>query len=231
MSVDPAEFQENEEKFQRQLARIGWALPLLTFISLLSFGALLYILSQMPEVDSVFPAGFLLGLAGGFISTAVIFYFYEYVFAKRMEKRALFSRQSAVRRRYAAVSLRQNTAWERWEVCLGALNQLSQGNLPAFQPRTRAAAQAIVDALNAALTALTEYDDVEEERAAVVRDFMRIKAEDGSKADVENVLETLLRLAKERRERRLISGQLWAEVQRLSPLLATLPEAEASTGQ
>ena len=229
MSVDPLQFQENEEQFQRQLARTGWALPLLTFISLLSFGLLLYIASQIPEVDSVFPAGFLLGLAGGFISTAIIFYFYEYVFAKRMEKQALFTRHSAIRRRYAAVSLQQNAAWVRWEASMKAVSQLSHGNPSAVQPRTRAEAQALVDALNAALTALTEYDDVEDERAAVVRDFMQIKAEDGSQADIESVLETLLRLAKERRERRLISGQLWAEVQRLSPLLAMLPENEAST--
>jgi len=166
MSVDPVQFQANEEQFQRQLARTGWMLPLLTFISLLSLGALLYIISQTPEVDSWFPPGFLLGLAGGFISTAIIFYFYEFVFAQRMEKRARYGRQSANRRRYAVTELRKNAALESWSATMQRLNEWSQGNLAAWQPPTRAAAQTMLDALNAALTGLQELDEVEEERAA-----------------------------------------------------------------
>lgn len=225
MSVDPLQFQANEERFQRQLARTGWLLPLLTFISLLSMGGLLYILSQTPDVDSWFPPGFLLGLAGGFISTAIIFYFYEFVFEKRMEKRAQYGRQSANRRRYAVIELRKKATLATWTAAMKGLHESSQGNLAAWQPPTRAAAQAMLDAINAALTALQVHDDVEEERAAVVRGYMQIKAEDGSQKDIEDVLDALLRMAQERRERRLIAGQLWAEVQRLTPLLPGLEDS------
>jgi hypothetical protein len=223
MSHDPGEVQRSEEEFRRSLARFGWTQPLLTFIGLFSFGLVFYGLSQTPAVDGQFPAGFLIGLASGLMSTAVIFYFFENAFGKRMERRASYMRQSGMRRRVTALAVRKQTISDRQTMLLGRVSTLVPGGLPSFQPKTRAEAQQVIVVLNGLLGTMQELEAADEEQAAALRENVQIQAEEGSTSELDAALDVLLGLIVERQRHTLLRQDVLVSMRRLESLLPALP--------
>ena len=228
MSADPAEVQRSEEEFRRTLVRFGWMQPLLTFIGLFSLGLLFYALSQTPAVDGQFPAGFLIGLASGLMSTAVIFYFFENAFGRRMERRASYIRQSGMRRRVTALAIRKQAISDRQTRLLAQVAVLAPGGLPSFQPRTQADAQAVIGVVNGLLGTLQELEAADEEQAAGLRENVQIQAEEGSSSELEAALDVLLGLMVERQRHALLRQDVLMSMRRLEGLLPSLPSSPAS---
>lgn len=231
MNPDPADVQRSEEEFRRSLARYGWMQPLLTFIGLFSFGLLFYALSQTPAVDGQFPAGFLIGLASGLMSTAVIFYFFENAFGRRMERRASFLRQSSVRRRVTALAMRKQAISERQTVLLGQIATLAPGGLPTFQPRTQVEAQAVISVVNNLLGTMQELDAADEEQAAGLRENVQIQAEEGTTADLDAALDVLLGLNVDRQRQALLRHDVLVAMRRLEGMLPALPLSPSPTDE
>lgn len=226
MSLDPVEVQNSEEAFRRSLMRFGWMQPLLTFVGLFSLGLAFYFLSQSPDVDGQFPSGFLAGLASGLMSTAVIFYFFENAFSRRMERRASFIRQSGMRRRVMALAVRKQLTTARQTALLDRVKVLAPGGVPGFQPRTRAEAAALLEALNGLLGTLQELDAADDEQSAGLRENVQIQAEEGTPAELEAALDALLALAIDRQRHTLLRQDLLASMRRLEGLLPGLPETD-----
>lgn len=223
MSHDPADVQRSEEEFRRSLARYGWMQPLLTFVGLFSFGLVFYALSQTPAVDGQFPAGFLIGLASGLMSTAVIFYFFENAFGKRMERRASYVRQSGMRRRVTALAVRKQTISDRQTMLLNRVAALVPGGLPSFQPHTQAEANSVITVLNGLLGTLQELEAADDEQAAALRENVQIQAEEGNASELDAALDVLLGLIVERQRHALLRQDLLASMRRLEGLLPALP--------
>ena len=228
MSDDPAEFQRREEQFQRTLGRVGWTLPLFTFIGLFSLGLLFYLMSQNPDVNALFPSDFLMGLATGFLSTAVIFYFYEVVFTRRMEKRSHFARMSGTRRRAAVLVGRQQALSTRQNELIGRVNTLAPGGLQVFAPKTRPQAAAMIDLINQLVGTLLDWDAIDEELTSALRDNVRILAEEGSQPEMDAALTQLLAFDVQRQQRAILRADLWAAIQRLTAALPGLPEDDTA---
>lgn len=224
----PSDFQQSEERFRRSLARFGWMQPLLTFIGLLALGLLVYSLSQTPEIDARFPSGFLLGLAGGFIATAISFYFYLAVFTRREERRVYFAKTSGARRRAAILAVRQQAVSDRQTVLLAQVDALSPGGLPTFQPQTRAQVAAMLEPLNGLIATLIDWDAIDEELTAALREFVQIQAEEGPQAELESALDQLLAFDVQRRQRARLGMEMQAAIQRLTALQPTLPDSAPS---
>ncbi|HYO89013.1 MAG TPA: hypothetical protein VER79_10210 [Candidatus Limnocylindrales bacterium] len=225
--ADPTGFQHDEDQFRRSLARFSWMQPLLTFVGMLSLGLLIYIFSQTAEIDSQFPSGFLLGLAGGFLSTAVIFYFYEYAFSQRMEKRAYYARLSGTRRRTGVLLARKQALTERQNGLLNQVTALSPGGIAAAVPHTRAQALEMLMLAHGLEGTLIEWDVLDEELAAALRENTQIQAEDAEQAQLEQALDSLIAFSIQRQQRTGMHTDLAVEIRRLNALLPTLPETIA----
>ncbi|MFN8377689.1 MAG: hypothetical protein U0452_03365 [Anaerolineae bacterium] len=224
MSLNAASYQQSEEEFRAKLSRIGRSQSRWTFLSMMLLGGSFLLASLSPEIDSRLPAGFLLGMATGFFSTAVTFYFFENVFNERKEQRTLFVRQSGARRRVAALSVRYEDMQERQTALLGQISTLAPGGLPAYQPATRAAARPLLDVMNGLLETLVRWDAIEDERAAALRDLLAVTSEEGSGEDVQSLVDLLLAAALHRQQRLSLREQLIGEMRRIGLLLPTLPE-------